>query len=332
MIKNVWLRAGLVAGALLGQASLFQGCRLATGPSAAPVPLQGVVELDETPVGFELGGRLTQLLVKEGDVVELGAVLARIDDGLERSSRDAQAGQVEVARQQAGAVKAGARGEEVRSLQARVDAAKATEALLQKQVARERTLVEKGAVAQASFDDLEAQLTRSGAERDSLEHNLKLLRQGARHEDVAVADARAQAANAALEMNDARLERHELRAPLRGTVLDVNFELGEVVGPAAPVVTLADVQHPYVDVFVPQAEIARVSVGEAAKVKIDALNAELGGHVEHIARRTEFTPRYLFSEKERATLVVRVRVRVDDAQEQLRAGVPAFVRLAGAKT
>ena len=55
----------------------------------------------------------------------------------------------------------------------------------------------------------------------------------------------------------------------------------------------------------------------------------LSGKVEHIARRTEFTPRYLFSERERATLVVRVRVRVADPKEQLRAGVPAFVRLSG---
>lgn len=315
--------------ALLGLAGGFHGCRPAG--SNAPVPFQGVVELEETTVGFELPGRLTQVPVKEGDVVEAGTLLARIDDGLEKSSRDAQASQVAVAEQQASAVKAGARGEEVRSLAARVDAAKATETLLQKQVARERTLVEKGAIAQASLDDLEAQLARSSAEREALEHNLKLLRQGARHEDVSVAEARANAATAALEMNDARLVRHELRAPIRGTVLDVNFEQGEVVGAAAPVVTLADVQHPYVDVFVPEAEIARVSVGEAARVKIDALRQELGGKVEHIARRTEFTPRYLFSEKERATLVVRVRVRVDDPNERLRAGVPAFVQLQGGK-
>jgi HlyD family secretion protein len=84
-------------------------------------------------------------------------------------------------------------------------------------------------------------------------------------------------------------------------------------------------------VFVPQAEISAVKVGQGAKVRVDALGSELGGKVEHISRRTEFTPRYLFSERERATLVVRVRVRVDDPKEQLRAGVPAFVRLDGAK-
>lgn len=327
MINNGWFWASLLV--LLGQASLAQGCRVAEG--AQPEPLQGVVELEETSIGFELGGRLTQLLVKEGDVVETGAVLARIDDGLERSSRDAQAGQVEVAKQQASAVRAGARGEEVRALSARVDAAKATEELLQKQAGRERTLLEKGVVAQASLDELEAQLERASAERDGLEHNLRLLRQGARREDVSVAEARAQAASAALGLNDARLVRHELRAPLRATVLDVNFEQGEVVGAAAPVFTLADTQHPYVDVFVPQAEISRISLGQAARVKVDALPQELGGRVEHIARRTEFTPRYLFSEKERGSLVVRVRIRVEDPREQLRAGVPAFVHLAGGK-
>ena len=328
MIKNEWYWASLFLVAL-GQAITAAGCRVAEG--SAPSPFQGVVELEETPIGFELGGRLTELLVKEGDVVEPGAVLARIDDGLEKSSRDAQAGQVEVAKQQASAVKAGARGEEVRSLQARVDAAKATEQLLQKQATRDRTLVDKGAIAAASLDDVEAQLARASAERDSLEHNLKLLRQGARHEDVSVAEARAQAASAVLEMNDARLVRHELRAPIHGSVLDVNFERGEVVSAAAPVFTLADTERPYVDVFVPQSEIARVFVGEGARVKVDALSQELGGRVEHIARRTEFTPRYLFSEKERATLVVRVRVRIDDPKQQLRAGVPAFVRFSGAK-
>lgn len=324
MIKNTgfWASVGL-----LGTVGVFPGCRLAEVATAQP--LQGIVELEETTVGFELPGRLTQLLVKEGDAVQAGALLARIDDGLEKSSRDAQASQAEVAKQQASAVKAGARGEEVRSLSARVDAAKATETLLQKQVGRERTLVERGVLAQASLDELEGQLARASAERESLEHNLKLLRQGARHEDVSVANARAQAATAALEMNDARLVRHELRAPIHGTVLDVNFEQGEVVGAAAPVVTLADAQRPYVDIFVPQAEISRVFVGEGAKVKVDALSLELSGQVEHIARRTEFTPRYLFSERERATLVVRVRVRVADPKEQLRAGVPAFVRLAG---
>lgn len=310
---------------VLAHAGASVGCRVAT--AELDPPLQGVVELEETSVGFELGGRLSQVLVNEGDVVEAGALIARLDDGLERTARGTRVREADVAREQAGAVKAGARGEEVRSVMARVAAAKATEDLLGKQLQRQRALLEKGVVALAAVDDLEGQLLRASAEREALDHSLKLLRQGARREDVSVAEARAEAASSSLELNDARLARHELRAPRAGTILDVNFELGEVVAPAAPVVTLADAKQPYVDIFVPQSKISAVRVGEAVRVKVDALSGELSGRVEHIARRTEFTPRFLFSERERESLVLRVRIRVEDPKERLRAGVPAFVRL-----
>ena len=96
MIKNIHPRWVLLA--VLASAGLASGCRAAHG--AEPTSLQGVIELEETPIGFELGGRLTQLLVKEGDVVEVGAVLARIDDTLERSSRVARESEAQVAKQQ----------------------------------------------------------------------------------------------------------------------------------------------------------------------------------------------------------------------------------------
>jgi len=310
---------------VLALAGASLGCRVAAVEGGSP--LQGVVELEETSLGFELGGRLTAVLVNEGDFVETGAVIARIDDELERTARGAREREAEVAQQQVGAIKAGARAEEVRFMMARVSAAKATEDLLKKQLQRQRALLEKGVVALASVDDLDGHLSRASAEREALDHNLKLLRQGARSEDISVAQARAQAAGSALELNDARLVRHELHAPRSGTILDVNFELGEVVPAAAAVVTMADTKQPYVDIFVPQARISAVRMGEPVRVKVDALPGELLGKVEHIARRTEFTPRFLFSERERANLVVRVRIRVEDPKEKLRAGVPAFVRL-----
>jgi HlyD family secretion protein len=102
---------------------------------------------------------------------------------------------------------------------------------------------------------------------------------------------------------------------------------GEVVAAGTPVVTLADTEHPYADVFVAQGNLAGIVVGGAARARIDALTETFAGHVEHIARRTEFTPRYLFSERERPNLVVRVRVRIDDPAQRLYAGVPTFVSI-----
>jgi HlyD family secretion protein len=96
-----------------------------------------------------------------------------------------------------------------------------------------------------------------------------------------------------------------------------------VLAAGAPVVTLGDVAHPYVDLFVPQGDLRGVRPGLAAQVRVDAEGAPFQARVEDVGRRAEFTPRYLFSPKERANLVVRVRVRIDDPQGRLHAGVPA---------
>ena len=95
--------------------------------------------------------------------------------------------------------------------------------------------------------------------------------------------------------------------------------------PGTPVVTIADTRRPYAEVFVPEGELARVQLGASAEVGADGLDRTVPGQVEHIGRQAEFTPRYLFRERERPNLVFRVRVRIDDGGQKLHAGLPAFV-------
>ncbi len=319
MIKNAaWLAIALVPLAL-------SGCERAA--AQGDQGFQGVVEFDQTLVSFELGGKVKSLNVKEGDSVDPGAALASLDDELSRKQLEARAADAESARAEVSRVRSGSRREDVSAMAARVEAARASEALLTKNLARQRTLLEKNVIAQASLDETEAQLARATAERQSLEQNLLALRHGARREEVAVAESRVAVVEASLALERERLERFTVAAPMGGEVLDVHVELGEVVGAGAPVVTLGDTAHPYVDVFVPQGKLAGVAVGNAARVRVDAERENFAGKVEHVAQKTEFTPRFLFSERERPNLVVRVRVRVDDPQHRLHAGVPAFVTM-----
>jgi len=290
-------------------------------------PLQGIVEFDELTLGFELGGRVRTVAVKAGDVMKAGARIADLDDALERSARDASESQAVVARSQVSVAEAGSRPEEVAAQAARVRAAQAGEALLNKNLERQRSLFERGAVPRATVDDLEGQLAEAVAQRQSLEQSLALLRRGARAVDVNAARAKADAASTAVRLDEVRLQRHELSAPSDGTVLDVHVDPGEVVAAGTPIITLADTAHPYADVFVAQANLAGIRLGSEARARIDALAQPIAGHVEHIAQRTEFTPRYLFSERERPNLVVRVRVRFADPDRRLFAGVPAFVTI-----
>jgi HlyD family secretion protein len=291
----------------------------------APAPFQGVVEYDNRVVGFDLGGRVVAVNVQRGESVRVDSPIARLDDSLEKPLRDLRAAELSGAEAQLRLLRAGARGEEIRASESEVSSLRAQEAILQKNLLRQQTLVQQSALAQSVPDDTAAQLQSTGDRRHALEERLKALRSGARGDEIAGAAARVAAATAALAAQDARLAHYEVRALSAGSVIDVHIKVGEVAAPLTPVVTIADLDHPYVDVFVPQARAHLVHVGDALQVRVDGVAASLAGSVEHIFPGTEFTPRFLFSEGERPNLVIRTRVRIADTGHVLHAGIPAFV-------
>jgi HlyD family secretion protein len=128
-----------------------------------------------------------------------------------------------------------------------------------------------------------------------------------------------------LALEDAKLERHTLVTRVDGLVVDVHLDPGELAAIGTPAATIADVTHPYVDVFVPEGKLAGIKLGTRADVRVDT-GARAVGAVEYVSPKTEFTPRFLFSERERPNLVVRVRVRLEDPKHDLHAGIPAFAR------
>jgi HlyD family secretion protein len=318
MVKNSPLLAVALTGALAAACA-------ARGESPAAQEFQGVVEFEEVRLAFEFPGRLREVAVRRGDSVTAGERLASLDDALEQAATRARRSETEAARARAAVTRAGSRPEELRALSARVRAADASIRQLDESFQRERALLERGAATRAAVDELSAQLDRARAERDALLQNLALLDKGPREEEVAVQASQAEASAALLAAQESRARGFELHAPLAGEVLDRHHEPGEVVGAGAPVVTLADTSRPFAEVFVPQAELGRVALGAAAQVRVDARSEALPARVEAIGRRAEFTPRYLFSERERPNLVVRVRVRIADPGHLLQAGVPARV-------
>lgn len=322
MIKNPRAALGTFAFVLLGAG--VAGCRAARA-QAGEESYQGTAELVERRLSFEVGGRVTAVNAREGDAVTAGALLALVDGALDEQARAARELEARAAAAQATVVDKGARPEEIAATKAKIRAAQAAEALLKKQLERDRGLVAEAALPQARVDELESQYARSIADREALESVLHEQQRGARPEERAAARARADAAQATVALDDLRLERRELRAPADGLVLDRHVEPGEVVQPGAPVFTVADPGRLYAYVFVPQGKVSGIDVGDRASVRADGVPEALAGHVENVARRTEFTPRYLFSETERSNLVVRVKVRIDDPKSLLHAGVPVRI-------
>jgi len=313
------------AAALVSIAAILSGC---ARKSPVPSGYQGVVELDERVLGFELPGRITSVRTDRGQNVAEGQPLATLDDELEKATRAARKSDADAAEAQLALLRAGARGEEIRATEAEVRAAKASEDLLRKNLDRERALRARNASTDAAVEDLEGRLAQATAQRQAMDQKLAEVRRGSRAQELSAAEARLAAATAAVKLEDERLARHTLVAPVLGLVLDVHVKSGEVVGAGTPVLTVADAKHPYADVFVPEGKIAGLRMGVSASVRVDGEDTLFPGAIESISQRTEFTPRYLFSDRERPNLVIRVRVRIQDPGERLHAGVPVFVTFA----
>ncbi len=306
-----WL---LLVGVALG------GCR----KDQVPPGYQGVVELDERVLSFEVPGRVVTVTAVRGQSVDPSEVLATLDDAQAKTAVAMREYEAKAAEERAKLVAAGGHSEDIRAVEANIRAAKSSEAYAQKRLADDQALVAKNAIASSVLDEDRTRLENATAQRQALEQQLRELKSGGRSEEVAGAEASASAAAGSVALERDRAERYQLHAIQPGEVLDVHVDPGEVVAAGTPVVTVGDTSHPYVDIFVPQQDIAGVRVGAEASIRVDSLNYPLAGAVESVSRRTEFTPRYLFNQ-ERANLVVRTRVRVVVPQHVLHAGTPAFV-------
>jgi HlyD family secretion protein len=308
--------------------ALVLGCRASAAPRER---FQGIVEYEERHLGFPLGGVITSVAVVEGQGVAVTDRVATLDDQLERAQRDGRVAEAAAAEARLALLLAGTRAELITQVQARLTGASVSERSAEHRLNDERALSRVGAAPAAGVIDREAAFAEALATRRALEEELRALRRGARPEELAAARATVAAARAAVAASETRLRQHALTVPTPGTVLDVHVRSGEVVAAGQPVITIADTGHPYVDVFVPQGRISEISVGAPVKIWVDSLAQPLPGTIEHVARRTEFTPTYVFSLKERTHFVLRVRVRVaPPADVALAAGVPAFVAMAGA--
>jgi HlyD family secretion protein len=151
---------------------------------------------------------------------------------------------------------------------------------------------------------------------------------GARKEEVAVAQSRIATAAAAVNTLEDQLKDAVLLSPVAGVVTEKLAEVGEVIAPRAPVVVITDLDRAWADVYVPEPAIPRITIGQAATLFTDAGGTGLPGTVTYISPKAEFTPRNVQTAEERAKLVYRVRISVDNKAGVLKQGMPVDAALA----
>ena len=186
-------------------------------------------------------------------------------------------------------------------------------------------------VMRSSPIGLQAQVNQAGsaysltvASAAVAEANLADLKAGPTPEDLAVAEAKVQQAQAQLKLAQAYQSRAQIAAPLTGLVTERSAHAGETVQPGAPLLSIVNLDTVDMIVYVPQAELPRVKIGSPVKVYADAYpNEVFTGEVASIAQQAQFSPRDTQTKDDRTNIVFAVKLRLPNGDGRLKSGMTA---------
>jgi HlyD family secretion protein len=292
----------------------------------------GTLEAVEVDVAPMAPARVVDVLVEEGATVAVGDTLVSLTQptsGPDVDQRRARLASAEAALRE---LEAGSRPREIERARADLAAAEAEADRTARDFARNRPLGETGAISRQALDAARSAAELAAARRDAARETLRLLEEGARPERIQAARAEVATARAALAAAQATAADLVLTAPVNGMVLSRNAEPGEMLGAGQSALTLGEVRHPWVRVYVSSLAVPRVRVGQPAVAALDGMpGRRFRGRVVAINDRAEYTPRIALTEKERADLLFGVKVVFDDSTGVLKPGLPATVEILAAR-
>ena len=286
--------------------------------------LSGNIEAHESLVSFKVTGRIIALPVEEGMTLKSGDLLARLDSDDYRQQVAEDESAIRVRDRQLALGLAGSRTQDIEAAKLAVLDAQADLEQKKTDCARYQALYEKDEIPGQTRDLAATNVTRAQATYDRAQQIYNELVEGTRKEELAVEHSNVHQADQNLQMSRIRLTYTVLRAPFNGVVLVRQAELGEVVSPGTPIVTLADLDHLWVRVYVPETDLGKVHWGQVVDVRTDTYPDKIyHGQISFVSSEAEFTPKSVQTEKERVTLVYRVKVDVENPNRELKPGMPA---------
>ncbi|HEX8986868.1 MAG TPA: efflux RND transporter periplasmic adaptor subunit [Rhodocyclaceae bacterium] len=297
--------------------------------NATELVLHGNVDIRQVELAFNASGRVEQVLVQEGDRVQKGQLLARLDTTRLRLALDQAKALADAQRSVVAKLKAGSRPEEIRQAAAERDAAQASARDARQVYARQLDLVARHFVSKQQADTAKNVLDGAEERLRAAEQAYRLVVVGPRKEDVAAAEANLAAQTAAVAGLERDIAEGELHAPDDGIIENRVLEPGDMASPQKTVFTLALTDPRWIRVYLPETALGRVPAGARASIATDSHpDRKLAGWVGYISPTAEFTPKTVETPELRTSLVYQARVFACDGKETLRQGMPATVTIA----
>ncbi len=252
-------------------------------------------------------------------------------------------------------LKNGSRPQELREAKAGVDAAQSEFDRAKSDWARAQTLFKDDDISAEQYDQFRDRWQSTDAALKQAQERNALVVAGPRVEDVEAQAAVVQRARGALKMaeaNELEVKRREQElatrradieqskasialidsqladtiaiCPVDGVVLVKAADTGEILAPGTTVVTVGDIDHPWLRGYIDEKDMGRVKIGSKARVTTDSYPGKVySGRVSFIASEAEFTPKQIQTQEERVKLVYRIKIDVENPNRELKSNMPA---------
>ncbi|NOZ79288.1 MAG: HlyD family efflux transporter periplasmic adaptor subunit [Acidobacteria bacterium] len=283
----------------------------------------GHIEATEVRLAATVGGRLLDAPLREGDPVHAGEVVARLDTTDARLELARAHAEAEVADARLRLLLKGTRLEDLDRAEQRLAQAQAELDAATRDYHRLEGLARKGTATAKARDD--AGTRRDVAKRQvlALRAELAKLTAGPRREEIDIARAQRAAARAVVAEVQQRITDATVFAPRDGVITTRVAEPGEVLPPGAPIAVLTDLAHPWLNVYVDEPSLSRIHLGDIVEVRVDGQSKTFRGRVSFVSPVAEFTPKNVQTPEERAKLVFKVKVALDNPNGVFKPGMPA---------
>lgn len=273
--------------------------------------VSGTVEVDEVHVASRYGGRVEKIEAQEGDTLTNGQSLIVLAADELQARRDYNAGVLEELEHGPRPAEIDAAKHDWESLAAQLEFAKA-------EAKRAEELSAKKVNSTSELQDATSHADMMQQNTDAAKRRYDLLVEGTRPERIT--QARAQVA----EM-DAQLREMRIVAPGDSVLEVLSVKVGDVLAANREVATLLYTQHQWVRVYIPEAWLGLVQLGQTVKVHTDSSKEEFAGTIEQVNRAAEFTPRNVQTVEDRVRQVFGVKIRLPSDTGKLRAGMSVDV-------
>jgi HlyD family secretion protein len=292
---------------------------LAPGGQAETILISGNIEAHQSVLGFKtVQSRIVALPFDEGQWIKKDSIIAHLDDSDYRQQVAINQAALEVQQRQLATAK-----QNLEAAQKTIESDAADLEFKKSEFERAESLLKKGAGTVEAHDQADMALKQSNAVQA---RDQALV--GAAERQIELAKANIHNAGEVLKMALIVLDYTTLRAPFDGVILVRQAEIGEIMAPGTPVVTLADLDHVWLRAYINETDIGKVRYGQDATITTDTYPGKAyKGRVSLISSNAEFTPKSVETHAERVTLVYRIRIDIDNPTHELVPGMPADATL-----